>query len=81
MGTSSQPTGKHNGGKGALLDDEYMMMTYKVSFKTSRLQLPVLGGADAVAEIENLDCKCAAAQSGCSFLNMFDQIDQTVWRG
>ncbi|KAF6251120.1 hypothetical protein COO60DRAFT_1464529 [Scenedesmus sp. NREL 46B-D3] len=30
MGTTSQPTGKHHGGKGARLDDEYMMMTYKV---------------------------------------------------
>jgi hypothetical protein len=63
MGTSSQPTGKHNGGKGALLDDEYMMMTYKVSLKSSRLQLPVLGGADAVAENREHAGNCLTSQS------------------
>ncbi|WIA33782.1 hypothetical protein OEZ86_006895 [Tetradesmus obliquus] len=30
MGTASQPTGRHNEGKRALLDDDYMMTTYKV---------------------------------------------------
>jgi hypothetical protein len=63
MGTSSQPTGKHNGVKGALLDDEYMMTTYKVGLTTARLQLPVLGGANAVKEIDNaayLHLSCVA---------------------
>lgn len=53
MGTTSQPTGKHHGGKGARLDDEYMMMTYKVSLARARLA-PELGGADAVAEFGNV---------------------------
>jgi hypothetical protein len=66
MGTSLLPTGRHNGGEKAPLDDEYMMLTYKVSFDRPELQRLVLGGADAVAEIRNFECKCLHAVTICS---------------